>query len=189
MTRKCSASAFTVISAYSQRPCRPGTNTNGAPCPRSTICTVRGFFPDITASVSEWFSGFQRVLDTLERFSLAAQREECLTLEIEQVLFADGRLVWQGATGQHVGERPADDRVVIGDTTGARREMDPELERGQHALAADRDCGSCDRLLIALAKPLECAGLRISHQALAVHGDPIGLIEIVELHRLGRARR
>ena len=61
----------------------------------------------------------------------------------------------QRAAGEDVRQRAADDRVVIADAAGAPREVDAELERRQHAVAADRNRRARRRPLIALAHALE----------------------------------
>ena len=101
--------------------------------------------------VSQRLSGLQRVLNALERLALAAQLEKRLALEVQEVLLADRRLMRQRAAGQDVGERAADDRVVIADPAGAPGEVDAELDRRQHRLAADRNRGPRHGPLVALA--------------------------------------
>src|SRR5438552_9529820 len=93
-------------------------------------------------SVSQRFSGFQRVLNPFERFPFAAQLQKRFALEVEQMLFADQRLVGQRPARQYVCQCSSDQRVVIADAAGAPREMYAEFERGQDALAADAHAGS-----------------------------------------------
>src|SRR3954468_13907338 len=95
------------------------------------------------------------MLNSLERLSLAAQFQERFALQIEEVLFADRRLMRQRAAGEDVGERAADDRVVIADPSGAPGEMDAELQRREQRFAADRNRGPRRRPLVTLARPLE----------------------------------
>ena len=75
------------------------------------------------------------MLNPLERLSFAAQLQKRLPLQIEQVLFADGRLMGQCAACENVGERSSDDGIVIADAAGAPREVDTQLERSDRATA------------------------------------------------------
>src|SRR5215472_1552473 len=106
---------------YSQRPWMPGISTSEFSVLGSTF------------SVSKRFPCFQRVLNAFERLALAAQLQERFALEVQQVRLVDRRLVGQCPAGDDVGERTADDRVVVADTASAPREMDPELERRENA--------------------------------------------------------
>src|SRR5256885_7622863 len=139
--------------------------------------------------IAQRLPGLQRVLDALQRLPLAAQLQERFALEVEQVLLGDGRLVRQRAAGDHVRERASDDRVVIADAAGAPREVDAELQRGEHALAADGNRGARLAPLIAFADALERVRLGVLHQAIAVHRDRIRVAEEPEAPRVGGARR
>src|SRR5262245_32781905 len=152
---------------YSQRPCRPGISTSGGPLPRSTILN----------SVPQRLAGFERVLHALERLALAAQFQERLALEIEQMLLADGRLMGQRAAGEHVRQRASDERVVIADSATAPGQMDAELERGEQAVAAHGNRRTRQLALVPFANPLERERLGVGHQPLPVHRDAIGIAE------------
>ena len=112
-TRNDAASASTAGRMYSQRPWRPGMSTSGGPLPRSIRSRIDLRFA-VSVSVPQRLSGLQRVLNPLERLPLAAQLEERLALEVEQVLLADRRLVRQRAAGEDRararGRRPRRDR-------------------------------------------------------------------------------
>src|SRR5438093_270075 len=109
-------------------------STSGGRLPRSTRSTDPKL---LISSVSQRLPGLQRVLNALERLALPAQLQKRFALEIEQIQFADRRLVRQRAAGNHVCERAADRRVVIADASGAPGEMHAKLQRGEHAVAAD----------------------------------------------------
>ena len=79
--------------------------------------------------------------DAFERLRLTAEAEERFALEIEQVLLADVSRVRHVAAGHDVRQRAADARVVFTDTSGARGQMNADVERGFERRAANRDCG------------------------------------------------
>src|SRR5471032_1791577 len=116
---------------------------------------------ELVSSVPQRLAGFERVLNPLERLALAAELQKRLALEIEQVLFRDGRLMRQRSARQNPRERPADERVVIADASGTPGQMDAELERGLQAVAADRNRGPRRQRVVALARALERDGLRV----------------------------
>src|SRR5207244_3358976 len=84
-----------------------------------------------TRSVPQHLPRLQRVLNALERFPLATELQKRLTLQVEQILLADGALMRKRAAGKYGCERPADERVVIADLSGAPGQVDSELQRGQ----------------------------------------------------------
>src|SRR3954470_14510245 len=141
----------------------------------------------ISILVPERLAGFQCVLDALERLALATQFQERFALQIEEVLLADRRLVRQCAAGKNVGQRAADDRVVVANPPAAPGEMDPELQGGEHGVAANDDARAWRRTLVSLADAVERQFFRICHQTLAVHGDAVGLIEKPETPCVGGA--
>src|ERR1700759_3351411 len=102
--------------------------------------------------VPQRFAAAQRVLDALERLAFAAQLQERLALEIEQIVLGDDRAMGEGAAGQDPCERAADHGVVIADSSGPPGQMNPELERGLYPFAADRNLAA-DRRPVALAHP------------------------------------
>src|SRR5215831_7076613 len=134
-TRNEAASASTVRCTYCHGPGMPGTRTSGGPSPSSNAFRI---------SIPQRFARLERVLDPFERLSLAAEPEESLALEIQQLLFVDGGLVWERSAGENPRQRPADDRVVVADAAGAPREVHAELQRGEKAVASDRN--RCPRL-------------------------------------------
>src|ERR1019366_6641925 len=154
----------------------PGIRTSGAPEPLSTICMIFSFdflVCSFEFSVSERLARLQSVLNPREGLGLAAQLEKRLALEIQDVLLADRRLLRQRAAGQDERQRAADERVVVADSAGAPREVDAELERGEHALAANADGCADGWRTIAFAHALERDGLRIGHESIAIHGDAV----------------
>src|ERR1051326_674080 len=140
-------------------------------------------------SVSQRLPALQRVLNAFERFPLAAQFQKRFALEVEQVLFADRRLVRERTSREDVRERPADDLIVIGNAPGAPREVDAELEGRTQRFAADGNGRSRRRTLIPLARALERELLRIGDQAVAIHRDAVGFAQKTELPRVLGARR
>src|SRR5204862_6465940 len=107
------------------------------------------------ASIPQYLSRLQRVLNAGQRPAFAAQLQERLALEVEQVLLADGRLVRQRTACEDVGERAPDHRVVIADPAGAPGEVDAELQRRKHTLAADGNRRARNRRTISFARTLE----------------------------------
>src|SRR5258708_3983380 len=152
--------------------------TIGAPRPRSMTCI----------SVAQRLSGLEGVLDSFERLALAAEFQKRFALQIEEIRFADRRLMRQRPAREDIRQRAADEGVVIGDATGAPGEMHAEVERGADGLAADRNRGPRHRTLIALAHPLERVLLRVRDQPLAIHGDAVRFVEESELTRVLGAR-
>ena len=63
--------------------------------------------------VPQRLPGLQRVLNPLERFSLATQPHEGLALEVENVIFADRGPMRQRTAREHPRKSPADGDVVI----------------------------------------------------------------------------
>ena len=116
----------------------------------------------------------------LERFLLAAQFQKRFTLEVEQVLLADHGLMRQRAAGEHVGERAADDRVVIGDASGAPCQVESELERGQDASPPTGIEVARRRTLVAVARRVRARTLSRRPSPLAIHRDAIGVAEKAE---------
>src|SRR3954452_20437840 len=100
-TRNVLASSTTVGRAHSQRPCIPGISTSGHPRPTSIISFCSLFVPfrntptqvgtvprsnTVRDLILQRLARLQRVGDALEGFSLAAQPDERLALQVEQVL-------------------------------------------------------------------------------------------------------
>src|SRR5438067_9355328 len=164
---------------YSHRPWMPGMSTSGVPWPCSTI----------TRSVPQRLSRLQCVLNPFQCLALAAQLQERLALEIEQVLLGYRGLLRQRSAREHIRERPADGRIVIGDPAGAPREMDAEFQRREHAVAADANAARRRRTLISFVHTVKRELFRIGHQAIAVHRDAIRLPEKSERSCLGGAGR
>src|SRR5690242_18307 len=84
-------------------------------------------------------AGFQRVLNALERLRLADEAEERFALEIEQLLLGHRRRMRQRSARHDRRQLPADERVVIADAARSPREVNPELQRREDAVAADGD--------------------------------------------------
>src|SRR5438876_515527 len=105
----------------------PGMTTSGSPLPRSII----------SISVPERLASLQCVLNPLESLALAAELEHRLALEIEQILLAHGSRMGQRSAGHDERERAADQRVVVADSSGTPSQMEAELQRCQHRVAAD----------------------------------------------------
>src|SRR5262245_32321578 len=89
----------------------------------------------ISPLVPERFAGLQRVLDSLERLSLAEERHERLALEVEQVLLRHGRRVREVAAGHDLCDLVRNLRVVLRDEPALLHLVDAELERGERRSA------------------------------------------------------
>src|SRR5215467_12667488 len=73
----------------------------------------RGVLTESAASVSQGFAGLQGVGDAFLRFLFAAERHECLALEIEHILLADHLRCAQWSASQDVREFACHQGVVI----------------------------------------------------------------------------
>ncbi len=129
------------------------------------------------------------MLNPLERLSFAAQLQKSLALEIQQILFADRRLVRQRTAGEDVRERPSDDGVVIADAARAPGKVYAELECGEHAFAAHENARPRRRALIAFPHALERMRLGVRKETLAVHRDAVRLVEKTQTPCVCGARR
>src|SRR5207344_1101460 len=145
--------------------------------------------PAVPSSIPQRLAGFQRVLNPLERLPFAAQLQKRLPLQIEQVLFADGRLMGQRAASENIGERASDDGVVIADAAGAPREVDTQLERGPEALATYQYARRGHWPLIAFTHALEGQLLGVRQEPLTIHRRAIGAVEKSETPRVRGAGR
>ena len=77
--------------------------------------------------------------DPFQRLGFSAQLEECLSLEVEQVLFAHCRLVWEVAASHDPSDLPSNQRGGGADVPASPGQMDPEFERRPRIVAADED--------------------------------------------------
>src|SRR5688500_5994138 len=123
------ASSRTSCPVHSHRPCSGWTTTSGDPDPWSNT----------VPSVAKRLAGFQHVGNPLHRLSLAAEAEERLALEVEHLLFRQRRRMREVAAGEDPRQLAADHRVVIADPPRAPGEVHAELQRREHAFAADAD--------------------------------------------------
>src|SRR6516162_9893304 len=179
-TRKDAASASTAGRTYCQGPGMPGTSTSAGPLP----CSMNG-----RISIPQRFARLERVLDALKGLSLAAELEERLALEIQQLLLADGGLVRERSAGETPRQRPADQRVVIADAARAPRQVDTQFQRGQKAVAADRNRRPRLWPAVALTYAFERDRLGVGHDALTVHRDGVHRPQKADARGVGSARR
>src|SRR5688500_10873229 len=98
----------------------PGMTRTGVPPPRST---------SLITLITQRLARFQRVLDALLCLPLAEETQECLALEIQQLLLGDDRRMRQRASSHDGGQLPADQRVVIADAPGAPRQVNAKFQR------------------------------------------------------------
>src|SRR4029079_3079445 len=115
--------------------------------------------------VPQRLPGLQRVRDALEGLPLAAQAEERLALEVQQLLFRHGARMRETAAREDPGQLSPDHRVVIADAAGAPGEVDAELERGEQAFSAAPNRGSRLRRRIA-GRELQRVRFRAGEQAI-----------------------
>src|SRR5947208_8159705 len=136
--------------------------------------------------VTQRLACLERVLNPLECLSFSAELEERLALELEQVLLGDSRLMRQRSAGENPCERPAKQRVVVADTSGAPSKVDAELQCCLQVLAAHRDCRARRMRLIAFACAFNRRRLRIRNLTFAIHRDRVGLPKKSQFPRIGR---
>ena len=128
------------------------------------------------------------VLQGLRLSTLAAQTEERFPLQIQQISFADKRLVRQRASCENAGEGATDHRIVIRDAPGTPREMHPKLERGRDAVAAHSYACRRNWPAVAFPRAFESKVHGVRHEPLAVHRRAIDRSEITQPSRIVRAR-
>src|SRR5215207_7656100 len=131
-----------IILRGTSSPGPPYTRARGGPTPRSARVarSLRSLaIEPIQLSIPQRFAGLEGMGDPFLRFSLAAQAEEGLALQIQQVLLALGGRRRSIQTGQNPGELAADQRIVLADPSSAPGEVDAELQRREGVRAANRD--------------------------------------------------
>src|SRR3954452_3936435 len=116
MVRQVGTSARRAGRIHSQRPWMPGITMTGGPDPSSII------------SIPQRLPGLQRVRDAVLRLALAAQAQEGLTLQIQQLRLGHHTEIRQASPGENRRERAADERVVIADAARPPGQIDTELE-------------------------------------------------------------
>src|SRR5687768_3240817 len=155
----------------------PGTMTIGGPDPTATMFIANSQLPTPNSQLGSYqplttnhqlvpqrLSGLERVLDPLLRLALRHQAQERLSLQIEQLLLRDGRRMWERSSRHDRRQLATDEGIVIADACGAPRQVDAELERRAHAVAAHRDRGTRHGRLISLAHALQRALLGVGEQ-------------------------
>src|SRR4029079_4261766 len=79
------------------------------------------------------------MLHSLLRFRLAAQTQERLALEIEQILLGNFLFSGQSTSAQDVRQLLADHCIVFGYISSLTRQVNPQFQQGESALAGDRN--------------------------------------------------
>src|SRR5687767_5684940 len=130
--------------------------------------------------VPQRFPRLQRMVNPLLRLALADQAQERLPLEVEQVLFRDGRRVRERSACHDRCQRAADQGVVVADASAAPGQVHAKLQGGEHAIAPDANRGPPDWWLIAFAYALERPRLRVREQPLPVHGPRVRRPQVAE---------
>src|SRR5579871_327126 len=102
---------------------------------RTALTMTASLMTLLPPSVSQRLAGFEREGNPLLGFPFAAQRQERLALEIEQILLAHGRAGRDAASAQHMRHFIGYVRIVLADKFSLAHGVDAELERGQHTLA------------------------------------------------------
>src|SRR4051794_12079435 len=99
------------------RYCRwlPRVRSSFHPSFSSILITSRIFGGISPCSVPQRLPGLQRVLNTLLRLALAAERLEAFTLQIQDVLLRDHDSGRDGATAKHFGDFVADLHFMVAD--------------------------------------------------------------------------
>src|SRR5229473_6856802 len=91
------------------------------------------------------------------------------------MIFADFRCAGQGPPREHPGQLPPDERLVIGDSAAAPREMDAQIEGCADPIAAHWNGERFFRPDVAFARSRERALLGIVYQPVPVHRDSVYL--------------
>src|ERR1035438_3755871 len=125
---------------------------------------------DARGSVSQRLSGLQHVLHAFLRLALAAQAEEGLPLQIQQVLFGDGLTAGQGSAAQYVCQFLSYHGIVIRDVIGLPRQIDAGLEQREIFGATHFHIGARHAGGVA-GRDGQGQSLGIVDEALGVHGD------------------
>src|SRR5438045_103438 len=116
----------------------------------------------ISASIPQHLSGFQRVLNALLRFALAAKRLERLSLQIEQVLLADGCTWSDVPSTQDFGDLPSQFHLIFGDVLALPHEVHSHLERREYVLSGSGDVSAGRGRLVTRPNKFEGAPLGIT---------------------------
>src|SRR5262249_19985961 len=119
------------------------------------------------ASIPQRLPCLQSVPDAIEGLGLAAELEERLALQVQQVVLGHGRGVWKGPARQDEREGPSDQGIVIAEATSPPSEMHTELQSGEQVFPTDRDFAQ-GRRLIASSSQLQRSLFGIGHEPVAV---------------------
>src|ERR1041385_2913414 len=139
--------------------------------------------------IPQGLAGFQGVLDSFHRFGLAAQAQEHLAFEIEDVLFGHKMRPAQIAAAEHMREFGPDLFVVPTDLAGLAHLIQHALEQRQTALTNGRKVGALRPGPIARGGQLQNLGLRLTHEPVPVqHQGGFARTDITIVHRLCAAR-
>src|SRR5581483_2322467 len=124
----------------------------------------------ILTSIAQRLTCLQHVLNPLLCLGLAAEAEESLALQVQQILFGDGLFAGDPAAAQYICQFFADLGVIVGYVPAFMREVNAGFEQSEFGLAADayvraRQAGRV------VGDQRQSQGFRISDQPLRVHGD------------------
>src|SRR5579885_1921567 len=122
--------------------------------------------------IPQGLSGFQHVLHALLGLRLAAQTQEGLPLQVEQVLFRDGLLAGDPAAAQHVGQLLSYYGIVLGDVLGLTSQVDAGLQQGIVGVAADADIGA-GHAGLPVRDQRKRQSLGVGDEPLRIHGDTV----------------
>src|SRR5579862_9955937 len=89
--------------------------------------------------VAQRLSGFQRERDAFLGFLFAAEGDEGLALEIENILLADQLCRGERTTGKNAGELARHNRVVFGCVAAAHQHVNGELGTSQELFSENFD--------------------------------------------------
>src|SRR6266481_2264673 len=117
----------------------------------------RSVIPENGTLISQRFAGLQRMRDALLCFLFAAEGDEGLALEIENILFADQLRRSERAAGENVRELAADMGVVLRGISAAHHHVDGEFRTGKELFAEHFDLGRLRAFLPACREGLVSA--------------------------------
>src|SRR5271157_3287685 len=124
---------------------------------RAAVPTRAGFNDAESALIPQRLTRLERELNSFLGFLFAAQGLESLALQVEQVLFADGRAGRDISAAEYFGD------------------FCSQFESSEDVFARSGNICAHDRRLVAGAHQFQRARLGVGENALAVHGDAVGV--------------
>src|SRR5665811_1058953 len=125
-------------------------------------------------------------MNSLLCFLFAAEGFEALALQVEDVLLAHGSAGGDVAAAEDFGDLSTQLYFVVGDEVALAHEVDAPLERCEETFAGGRNICAGDWGFVSGAGQFQGAGFGVGEDALAIHGNAVGVGEESEAARLVR---